>query len=644
MMSLGSIISDNGIEVDPKKWDRIRDWPTPRDAKDCLRFMGTVNWMSDHLDGIARIMAPISGLTGKAEFIWGDDQKKAFETIKSMVPAALIPIDWAKVESGVHKLFVTGDASITGLGSVLSSGPTRQEARPYRFHSAKFNAAQRNYDTTNQELLAIVEGVKAFQQHLIGYPFVVVTDHRALETYVSTLPTLTRRHVRMATELSRFDFTVEFLEGKGNVIADSLSRLYETDIMASPNDYVHEPDLDELFPDSAKMVDSAEFLLLSSRFSFQSALIVPQIRSAMRTGNSRALEAIAEARSEQDCSNRLSASFPPLQVDDPRVSTVVLEGVGVANRSPIRGIEGESGGTVDDDVDPLDLLGPLKDNPAESSLPNSGLLLDLPDEFTNALFDSYREDPQFNKILSNSSSWPTFDVAEDGFVYYVWRDQAPRLCVPRGRVLLEEEGTPPLLREFVLTTVHERLAHAGAGITLSRLRLFFWWDKITKDTEDFCRSCESCCRGKSTTSKPFGLLHPMPIPSRPWEATAMDFITGLPSVLHNFEQKDSILVVTCVFSKVVHLIALSSAATAIDVARLYHDNVYRLHGMQRRITSDRDPKFTGNFWKALHEKVGTKLKMSKAAHPETDGASENRVKAVSTTLRCLAEDDPDGWA
>jgi hypothetical protein len=99
----------------------------------------------------------------------------------------------------------------------------------------------------------------------------------------------------------------------------------------------------------------------------------------------------------------------------------------------------------------------------------------------------------------------------------------------------------------------------------------------------------------------------------------MDFITGLPAVLFERQMVDAILVVTDTFSKMVHLFLLSTAATAEDVAHIYHDGVYKHHGMQSSIISDRDPKFTGGFWKALHVKVGTRLQMSTSAHPETDG-------------------------
>jgi hypothetical protein len=81
-----------------------------------------------------------------------------------------------------------------------------------------------------------------------------------------------------------------------------------------------------------------------------------------------------------------------------------------------------------------------------------------------------------------------------------------------------------------------------------------------------------------------------------------------------------------------------------DVTHIYHDGVYKHHGMQSSIISDHDPKFTGGFWKALHAKVGTRLRMSTSAHLETDRISENHVKAVSTALQILVADNLDDWA
>jgi hypothetical protein len=168
-----------------------------------------------------------------------------------MVPALLKPIDWEKVRAGEHKLYVFTDASIAGVGAHINSGPDRVSSMPYRFYSAKFNPAQVNYDTTNQELLAVVSAVKQFEQHLVGWKLVIVSDHEPLKMFWTTAPTLTRRHIRMYNELSHFDFEMEFIPGKDNVIADSLSRVWECDdLVASDSDFIHEPDLNCLFFDS----------------------------------------------------------------------------------------------------------------------------------------------------------------------------------------------------------------------------------------------------------------------------------------------------------------------------------------------------------------------------------------------------------
>jgi hypothetical protein len=163
-----ALITDDGITVDPLKWDKITNWPTPRNKKDILRFQGTINWMRDHLKDLASVMAPLTALTGSHEWQSGNPEEAAFTKVKSMVPALLKPINWEKVRAGEHKLYVFTDASIAGVGVHINSGPDRASSMPYRFYSAKFNPAQINYDTTNQELLAVVAAVKQFEQHLVG--------------------------------------------------------------------------------------------------------------------------------------------------------------------------------------------------------------------------------------------------------------------------------------------------------------------------------------------------------------------------------------------------------------------------------------------------------------------------------------------
>ncbi|SDA00933.1 BZ3500_MvSof-1268-A1-R1_Chr9g10928 [Microbotryum saponariae] len=250
--SLGAIISDDGIEVDPAKWERIRQWPTPHNKTDVQRFLGTVNWMRDHLPHLSITLEPITALLAQStSWRWNEREQQAFDTVKSLVPATLRPIDGAKVTSGEHKIYLFTDASRVGIGACLASGPTRSQAIPTRFFSAKFNGAQLNYHVTDKEFLAVVSACRAFEQHLIGYPFVIVTDHQALRTIKTQKLRQTPRHIRMCLELSRFDFEFEFIAGKNNSLADSLSRLWEVK-EGSPEDQVKENELEDMFFDGER--------------------------------------------------------------------------------------------------------------------------------------------------------------------------------------------------------------------------------------------------------------------------------------------------------------------------------------------------------------------------------------------------------
>jgi hypothetical protein len=133
--------------------------------------------MRDHLKDLASVMVPLTALTGSRGWHWGDPEEAAFVKVKSMVPALLKLIDWGKVRAGEHKLYVFTDASIAGVGAHINSGPDCTSSRPYHFYSAKFNPVQVNYNTTNQELLAVISAVKQFEQHLVGWKFIIVSDH-----------------------------------------------------------------------------------------------------------------------------------------------------------------------------------------------------------------------------------------------------------------------------------------------------------------------------------------------------------------------------------------------------------------------------------------------------------------------------------
>jgi hypothetical protein len=122
---------------------------------------------------------------------------------------------------------------------------------------------------------------------------------------------------------------------------------------------------------------------------------------------------------------------------------------------------------------------------------------------------------------------------------------------------------------------------------------------------------------KAEHRHPTGLMQPLPIPEWKWEVVTMDFITGFPRI---GKQHDSIMVVVDNLMKSTHFIpSLKTTHKAVDVADIFMKEVARLHGIPKTIVSDRDPKFTSNFWKGLFKGFRMNLNFSTNYHLESDG-------------------------
>ena len=110
----------------------------------------------------------------------------------------------------------------------------------------------------------------------------------------------------------------------------------------------------------------------------------------------------------------------------------------------------------------------------------------------------------------------------------------------------------------------------------------------------------------------------------------MDFVTGLPNTVRGH---DAIWVIVDRLTKSAHFITISITYPVPKLAEIYIQKIVKLHGVPLCIVSDRDPRFTSDFWKSLQEALGSKLRLSSAYHPQTDGQTERTIQSLEDLLR-----------
>ena len=214
----------------------------------------------------------------------------------------------------------------------------------------------------------------------------------------------------------------------------------------------------------------------------------------------------------------------------------------------------------------------------------------------------------------------------------IYRDNTGRVYVP------DDNG----LKTRILSECHDNsiAGHVGVAKTVSSVTRQFYWPRLHADVHDYVTSCLRCQENKASSRLPAGPLQSLPVPERRWQVVSMDLITQLP---RSRSGNDAIVVWVDKLSKMIHCAATVTTIDAPALAQLTFKEVVRHHGLPATIVSDRDPRFTSHFWRCLWAHTGTKLAMSTAYHPQTDGQTERANRTLEDMLRACVSDRQDDW-
>ena len=239
----------------------------------------------------------------------------------------------------------------------------------------------------------------------------------------------------------------------------------------------------------------------------------------------------------------------------------------------------------------------------------STISLDLGD-----LISLYKKDPYFAYILETLQNIKEASEKQIARAKHfklqenkIYLKEGERLAIPKDKEL----RTKLLIEHYDINIS----GYLGIDKTYESLRRNFYWPKMGKDVYKFVTTCDSCQRNKSSNQTPAGLLQPLSTPSRRWEQITMNFIIQLPVTRKGY---DAIVVFVDRLTKRAIFCSTNISITAPEVAKIFFNNIFQNHKLPKVIISDRDTKFTSNFWKTLFKQLGTKLSMSTAFHLQTD--------------------------
>ena len=519
-----------------------------------------------------------------------------------------------KSDKGNKPIDVAADAMPSDLQKASADKPTptppkRKDVEPIMFLSRMLTPAEEKYWPTELEMAGLVWLVKRIR-HLIEaakHVTIIYTDHAANPSIArqtkltsSSVDKLNMKLVRASAYLSQFRLDIRYKPGKSHIIPDALSRLPTTNRMPTDKDDVldienfhngmidPEDDVTYAYNHGLIAISPAFKQKLQEGYKADKAWV--KILAMLEALNSRV------AKEKDDSPDEVSKLASLQETSESNTITNQASGKSLP-QTPPDGVSMPSAA------------------PPPSATPN--------DDMEAGRQLQARE-------ASNRRTGVDFQLI-DGLIYHVHEANGhgsgePRLCISEN------------CQKDVFKVAHDDNFHAGQHRAYRRLVETVYMPSMSRKLRLYLRHCPACQLNQTKRHSPYGELAPISTSPLPFHTIAMDFILALPDIA----DRDVMLTLTDKATRQLQLIPGRSTWSATQWAHAVVDRLQIANwGIPEAIISDRDRKFTSEFWTAFFGRLGTTLLMSSAYHPQTDGLSERSNQTVEIALRYIITEDPD---
>ncbi|XP_048252587.1 uncharacterized protein K02A2.6-like [Haliotis rufescens] len=231
----GEILTSDGMKPDPDKVEAVRTMTTPTSKKELEGYLGMFTYLAQYSPCLSERTHILRDLIRQdSQWNWTPNHEQTFQEIKDLITRSPGPV--LRYFDSQKEVVLQVDASQNGVGAVLL-----QEGHPVAFASKSMTSCQRNYAQIEKEMMAIVFGCEKFHHYLMGRRFVVMSDHKPLESiFMKPLHAVPLRLQRMRIRLQRYDVIVKYIPGKDIPVADMLSRHFIEEKLTDLNSFDEE--------------------------------------------------------------------------------------------------------------------------------------------------------------------------------------------------------------------------------------------------------------------------------------------------------------------------------------------------------------------------------------------------------------------
>ena len=636
VLFLGHKLGKEGIKPNPQKVEIIHGLALPNNLKNLRRFLGLTSYYRKFIKDYARRAKSLYELTKKdAEWLWTEERILAFNDLKMALTE-----DSVLLYPCFDKEFVvTTDASLDGIGCILSQKDNNGDMRPCAFAGRIFNSAQRNYSALDKELAGIVFACQHWQVYLQGRAFKLYTDHAPLIFILNPRSKLTSRQIRWASEIRDFQFIVSHIKGKDNIPSDALSRLeWNTDEKKEKFKGEEGYELFETFPNliATVRVESDEFGYMNKTKWYERSLPKLQRRGVRKfmykvkksaqkkkVSFSDKKDIVYEYEQVTVCQVDLNQIGFELELDQIFLGKVQTRNSKRQDNTQRKKV----GKEVQEKRTKIELGQPrMKMIAAQSK-----------DTFCKEMIDFLEEGivPEQRKNAQRIWFLESRFIVVDDLLYKI--DSRPK--TPKEIELLIV--LPVSMRVEIMQQYHDSglAGHISSRRMLGNMKREYYWPRMNKHVSQYCMSCEKCAKTKRSTrpiKPPMKLRDPAP---RPWDTINLDCLERLPKTKNGYKH---IAVVTDYYSRYVIAFPLKDM-TAETFAREFYDKVITRVGGVRQIISDNGSNFKSAHFQRLCGHLDISHTMGSVMHPMANGLVERMNRSILTILRNYIASCHDDW-